>query len=206
MQTYGKSRDLKILQGIEDFRYMNTNQIAELYFTTIKKQDHKIKKTCERMKRMFDRGYVQRFRFPSEPYIFTIKGNKFSNRIQHSLMIVDTWITLKKLCPSGVVLNYEVEVKQDNLQTDLVVEYKNNFTNDKRLYWIEVENESNADILEKCKNYESLAWRRRIEGETDGQLCIIYLKRSIQSKLEGSKFDVPIKAIHFSELEEKWKW
>jgi hypothetical protein len=206
VQSFGRSRDEKILEGIERFRYLTTNQIAELYFPTIKKLDHRVKKTSQRMKRMYDRGYVQRFRFPSEPFIFTVRGNKFSNRIQHYLMIAQVWIVLNKIKPSGSVLNCEVEHNQGEVQTDLYVEYKNNFRQENKIYWIEVENESNADILEKCKKYESLVWRRRIENKVEGQLCIIYLKRSIQSKLESNNFDVPIKAMHFSELEEKWKW
>lgn len=71
MQDYGKSRDNKILEGLNQFQYMNTPQIAELYFTTIKDPFQRKQKTSERMKKMFDRGYVSRFKFPSEPFIFT---------------------------------------------------------------------------------------------------------------------------------------
>jgi hypothetical protein len=206
MQAYGKSRDIKVLEGLDGFRYMTTPQIAALYFTTIKKQEFRIKKTCERMKRMFDRGYVQRFRFPSEPYIFTTGGNKYNRQIQHYLMIVDCWITLQKLRPSGGSLNYQVEIKQDGVQTDLAVEYTNNFRGEKKLYWIEVENESTGDITEKIKNYEGLQWSRQVNNLPAGALVIVYKKRATLAKLQGVSFEMPVKLIHFSEFAEKWEW
>ena len=206
MQAYGKSRDLKVLEGLDGFRYMTTPQIATLYFQTIKREDFRIKKTCERMKRMYDRGYVQRFRFPSEPYIFTVAGNKYNRQIQHYLMIVDCWITLNKLRPSGGSLSYQVEVKQEGLQTDLVVEYVNNFRGDKKLYWIEVENESTGDIVEKVQGYEGLQWSRQVNNLPEGVLVIVYKKKSTLTKLEGVSFELPVKLIHFSEFEQEWKW
>jgi len=210
MQQYGKNRDLKILEGLEKFRYMNTNQIAELYFSTVKRQDFKIKKTCERMKKMFDRGYVQRFRFPSEPYIFTVHGNKYNRQIGHYLMIVDCWIVLRVECPSGGVLRYEVEVKDgdkdNNVQTDLVIEYINNFRGEKKIYWIEVENESNGDIVEKVKKYEGLVWEKKINSKVIGELVIVYKNKRTLNKLEGNIFDIRYRVIHISELKEKWEW
>ncbi len=206
MQTYGKSRDNKILEGLDKFRYMNTQQIAELYFTTIKNPFQRQQKTSERMKKMFDRGYVTRFRFPSEPFIFTIKGNKYNTRIQHYMMMVDVWIYLQANRPSGGVISCEVEVRQDNIITDLIISYKNNFKNENKIYYIEVENESTGDIIEKIRKYESLIWQLKAEGNPVGQLVVVYKKQSVKNKIDSKTFEIPIKTIHIAEFSQKWEW
>jgi hypothetical protein len=203
---------MKILEGIEKFHYLNTNQIAELFFSkTIVKPIDRIKKTNERMKKLYDRGYVQRFRFPQEPYIFTIKGGKFSNRILHYLMITQCWIILNqdKIKPSGSVLNCEIEVKQEGIITDLLIEEINNFRPEgqkKRVYWIEIENESNGDIFEKIEGYESLTWSKRSENQSVGQLIVVCKKSGLLRKLQDSSFDIPVKAYYYNNLETEWKW
>jgi|GEM_PF-2771338 len=206
MQDYGKNRDMRVLEGIEKFRYLNTPQIAELYFQAVKNPEQRIKKTCERMKRMYDRGYVQRFRFPSEPYIFTVKGNKFSHHIQHYMMITNCWIALQKMRPSGSRLSCEIEVKQDNVITDLLIEYKNGFRKENKLYWIEVENESNGDILEKVNAYEALAWKRQAEGLLEGQLLVVYKKNTTVRRLETYTGEQRIKLISYQDFEREWTW
>lgn len=208
MQAYGQSRDLKVLEGLDTFRYMTTPQIAALHFTTIKRQDFRLKKTCERMKRMHDRGYVQRFRFPSEPYIWTVRGNKFNRQIQHYLMIVDCWIALTKLRPSGASLSCQVEIKQGDLQTDLIVDYTNNFRTppEKRLYWIEVENESTGDIVEKVNKYDVLAWEREAQSLPVGRLVVVYKNKRIYEALRTYAGELKLSLIHYSEFEERWVW
>jgi len=206
MQNYGKSRDSKILEGLNKFQYMNTPQIASLYFTTIKDSFQRKQKTSERMKKMFDRGYVNRFKFPSEPFIFTTKGNKYNTRIQHYMMMVDCWIYMQELRPSGSVITCEVEIKQDNLITDLVIHYKNNFTFKDNFYYLEIENESTGDIIEKIQKYESLIWSLQADNKPIGKLVIIYKKQSTQNKIETNKFEIPVKTIHISEFSQKWEW
>jgi len=206
MQTYGKSRDSKILEGLNKFQYMNTPQIASLYFSNIKNPFQRKQKTSERMKKMYDRGYIQRFKFPSEPFIFTTKGNKYNTRIQHYMMMVDCWIALQQLRPSGGVLTCETEVKQDNLITDLIVRYKNNFTFKDNLYYLEIENESTGDIIEKVHKYESLIWSLKADNQQVGNLVIVYKKQSVKNKIEFTSFEIPVKTIHISQFSQKWEW
>ena len=206
MKAVGVSRDMKVLEGLEKFRYLNTNQIAELYFANIKDPKQRTKKASERMKKMFDRGYIQRFRFPSEPYIFTTKGSKFSSKIQHFMLIADCWIMLNKIRPAGSVLNCEVKFPQGDLITDLVIEYKNNFRNEHKIYWLEVENNSSGDILEKVKKYSLLQWTMRREKQAEGHLCVVAVKDSTMRQLEAYKGEVTLKAYRYQELEQEWKW
>jgi hypothetical protein len=168
--------------------------------------EQRLKKASERLKRMYDRGYVQRFRFPSEPFIFTAKGNKYSQRIQHFLMIVDTWIALRKLKPSGSVLTCEIEIKQENVITDLVVEYRNNFRQENKIYWIEVENESTGDILEKIKSYEALAYARRVYNLPPGVLCIVYKKNSTMKALGNYTGECEFRVVSYKNFEREWTW
>lgn len=121
-------------------------------------------------------------------------------------MMVDCWICLQQLRPSGGILTCETEVKQEDLITDLVVHYKNNFTNKNNLYYLEVENESTGDIIEKIHKYESLIWSLKADNKQYGQLVIIYKKQSVQNKIETNKFEIPVKTIHISQLLHKWEW
>jgi hypothetical protein len=206
MQNYGKSRDNKILEGLNKFQYMNTPQISQLYFQTIKDPFQRKQKTSERMKKMFDRGYIQRFKFPSEPFIFTIKGNKYNTRIQHYMMMVDCWIYLQANKPSGGIITCEVEIKQDELITDLIIHYKNNFVFKDNYYYLEIENESTGDIIEKIHKYESLIWSLQSDNKPFGQLIIVYKKQSVKNKIESVSFEIPVKTIHISEFIQKWEW
>lgn len=207
MNDYGKSRDSKILEGLDKFHYMNTNQIAELYFKpTIADPFQRKQKTSERMKKMFDRGYVQRFRFPSEPFIFTTKGNKYNTRIQHYMMIVDCWISLQELKSSGSILSCEAESKQADIITDLVVHSKNNFRKEEKIYYLEIENESTGDIIEKVRKYEALAWEQKADNQIVGQLVIVHKKQSLPKKIESQCFEIPIKLIPFLEFSQRWEW
>lgn len=176
MKSLAKSRDMKVMDGLETFRYMRSDQIADIYFTSIKKRDHRIKKVSERMKRLHSLGYVQRMRFPGEPYIYTLSGSAYNNKIQHYLTVVDVYITPQKLRPSGSVLRFETETKFSDLICDLWVEYRNEFRQEKKEFFIEVELNSSGDILEKIEKYQRLFRHRSHETERGIYLYILYSK------------------------------
>jgi hypothetical protein len=206
MREYGKSRDEKILAGLEKFNYMRSDQIADIYFQSVKEPESRLKKTSERMRKMHARGYVQRFRFPSEPFIYTIAGNKYNTKINHYLAVVDVWRTLRGLKPSGGNLYCEVERKEENIITDLFIEYTNHFTGIKKEYYIEVELDSKGDILEKLEKYEALFWLRKARKQPEGYLCIIYKNKRTWGKIEAYEGEIPINILHLSEVRDKWTW
>jgi len=154
---------------------------------------------------MHTRGYVQRFRFPSEPFIYTIAGNKYSTKINHYLAIVDVWRTLREIKPSGGNLCCEVERKEENIITDLYVEYTNHFTEIKKEYYIEIELDSTGDIRQKIENYEGLFWLRKAKGNVEGKLCIVYKNRRTLSKIEAYTGELKPKTLHLSEMD-TWNW
>ena len=41
MQDFARARDMRIMEGLESFRYMRSDQIAEMCFTSIKKKDQR---------------------------------------------------------------------------------------------------------------------------------------------------------------------
>lgn len=201
---YGKTRDNKILQGLESFKYLTTPQIAELFFQTIKNPLQRTQKTSERMKKLYSKGYINRSRFYPESYVFTLKPNKFTTHVDHYLLIVNTWLTLKRIVPASSILKYQVETKQENVITDLLVNYRNEFRNHNKIFYIEVENKSTADIADKIKQYESLAWMNKMNNQPIGKLIIIYSNSNKVKEYHSS--DIEIQTIPYNELSIQWHW
>ena len=206
MNTLARSRDMKILDGLEKFKYMRSDQIAEIYFTTIKKRDHRIKKTSERMKRLHAMEFVKRMRFPGEPYIYTIGGTAYNNKILHYLAVVDVYIALNKLKPSGSVLYFEPEIKFEDVICDLWVEHKNGFNNKHKEYFVEVELNSSGDISEKVQKYTRLFRHREREGKSGDQLYIIFNKERTGKQITASGNNMALKLIPLGSLETEWTW
>lgn len=205
MRATGQSRDARLLSALEKYRYMTTLQAAELYFKTIKKSDQRLKKANDRLKTLYDRGLCHRMRIPNEYFIYTLQNKGYNHKVQHYLAIVDIWIKLLQLRPSGVALYSKVESRQHhNIITDLHIEYSNEFRKERRDYFIEVELESSGDIKDKCKKYEVLEWARRDDNKPPCVLCIIYKNKSTVSEIEGLEFDIPVKCYPISL--EGWKW
>lgn len=206
MRAVGASRDKRVLDGLEKFRYMTTPQVAELYFSNIKDMGQRNKKASERMKVMFDRGYTNRYRFPNMPLIHSLKERRYSSHVDHYLAIVGAWIIIKALRPSGSTIYSEVEYKQEGLQTDLYIEYRNEFRKERKDFFIEVEVNSNADLIEKLKRYEALEWTRNIENACPSVLVFVYEKSRTLKKLEGYDGELEFNAINVTELNERWHW
>lgn len=204
---FGKSRYNKILQGLEDFKYLTTPQIAELYFQTIKNPLQRKQKTTTVMKKLSTRGYINHSRFYPESYVYTLKGNKFTTHVDHYLLIANTWIIIRKLVPASSVLTYKVNTKQENVITDLLINYKNEFRRDNKIFYIEVENKSTADITDKIKQYESLNWMNKMNNNLIGKLIIIYQSNNVPNKLKDyQSTEIEIQTIPYNELESRWKW
>lgn len=214
LTKFGKTRNYEILSGLEKFHYLTTNQIAELYFqkdsdnnTGISNPLQRTQKTTEVMKKLYKQGFINRYRFPPEPYVFYSKSTKYTTHIGHYLTIASCWIILNKLIPLDTTLTCEVEYKQDNIITDLFIHKitKNQFRHDEKYYYLEIENKSTADILEKIKQYETLAWIKQMNNEPIGILNIIFAG-NIPKKITNTQFNFPVNLISFNNLEVSWKW
>jgi len=206
MRNFAQARDMRIMEGLESFRYMRSDQIAELYFANIRDKGQRGKKTSERMKKMFSRGLVRRFRFGCEPYVYTVEGASYSNKILHYLTIVDVLIQLQKIKPAGSVLKWETEIKFDDIITDLYVEYRNEFRHEQKNYFIEIELNSSGDIMQKIDKYYRLLRHRKRENISGDYLYILCLKMSVAVKIEGANYDFPVKALPLKDFEKDWQW
>lgn len=203
MLTYGLSRDSRLLAGLEKWRYMTTAQAAELYFKTIKNPAQRHNKARERLKKLHDRGLCYRMRIPGEHYIYSLSNKGYNHKVQHYLALVEVWLQLQTIKPSGTVLTCESEVRIDDLIIDLWVEAKNNFRNETRNYFIEVELNSSGDIKEKFFKYEALLWRRKRDFNQSGILVIATSK-----KLSGlsTESGISLKVVRLNNLAEDWQW
>lgn len=206
MKDFAQARDMRIMEGLETFRYMRSDQIAEIYFPTIKDKGQKVKKTSERMKKLHSRGFVKRFRFGCEPYVYTIDGVAYSNKIQHYVTIVDVLINLQKIKPIGSVLRWETEKKYDDIICDLHLEYSNEFRQEKKEIFIEVELNSSGDTIQKIEKYCRLFRARRREGMISDRLYVLCSKLPVVAKIETGNFDIPIKALPLTGFEKEWQW
>lgn len=212
----GKNRNYEILEGLEKFHYLTTNQIAELYFQKNNTNDkigiinptQRIQKTTDTMNKLFKKGFVNRYRFPPEPYVYYLKTSKFTTHINHYLMIVNCWILLNKLKPLDTTLTCKVQTKQEDiLITDLLVHKitKNQFRSDEKVYFLEIENKSTGDIIQKIKQYEQLFWIRETNKDIPNILTIVFADR-IPKKLININFNCPVILTTFNDFKNDWKW
>lgn len=206
MRNLAKNRDMKVLQGIEKHKYLRSDQIADMYFTTIKSRDHRIKKTAERLKKLYDKGLVQRMRFPSEPYIYHVNGSTFTHKLMHYLTIADVWLTLQEIKPAGSVLRYEVEKDFGNVITDLYIEFSNEFRGERKQMFIEIELDSSGDILDKLNKYAFLFRTRKRDNISGDVLYVLHKKKAIGDKLEGYAGNIDLKVLDIREIKSKWVW
>ncbi|MEN6349356.1 MAG: hypothetical protein ABFD08_08185 [Syntrophomonas sp.] len=193
-----EKRDMKILDGIELHRYMNTDQVAELYFQTIKDSGQRRKKAAARLLKLYQHKLVNRTRYPGEPYIYFVRGGKYSHKIQHYMTITDVLLQLKSLLPAGARLTYDIEVSQGDLITDLVLRFVNEFRKERSTYWIEVELESTGDIVEKVMKYEDL--------EQEGTLVVVYKHSRTASRLKQEQFALPVQLLPLGDIKAQFKF
>ena len=203
--TYSRSRDARVLDSVEQFRYMKTDQVAALHFTSIKDSDQRQKKASIRLKRLFDRGFLTRMRVPGESFIYAERGRSYTAKTSHYLALVDVWLALLKSKPNGANLYCEIEKKTDNVVTDMVIEYTNQFTKEVREYYIEVELDSSADVREKISKYEWLLLHRRSEGKKC-VLVVIYKNERTKRQIDGLEVKKDLRVYSLQGLEKEWSW
>jgi len=209
MKDFARARDRRVLEGLEEFRYMRSDQIAELYFANIKNSTQRTNKVSERMKKLLGQGLVKRFRYGCEPFIYTIDGVSNTNKHLHYLTVVEVMIELKKQqkkLPAGSVLRWESEVKFDDIICDLHIEYRNGFRGERKDYFIEVELNSSGDVLQKLDKYRRLFRARRREGAAGDCLYVLCSKVSTVGKIERAELDMPVVAMLLSDLPTGWTW
>lgn len=200
----GRNRDVKVLDGLEKHRYLRSDQIAELYFQSIKDEGQRKKKVSERMKTMFKDGLVKRSRIGASPYIYYVEGSPYSHKMLHYLAIVDVWLEIKKHKQSGAAMYYEIEKNFGEVITDLYIEMNNQFTGEKKFYFVEVELNSSGRLEEKIKKYSLLFRVRSRQNNSDDKLVVVSRKAPLHQRTEP----LALNNVAFYRLNElsQWKW
>lgn len=207
MSQLSKSRDMKVLELLEKHRYCTTWQVAQALFANIKSPKQRLEKAGYRLKVLHDHKLINRMRIPGQHYIYTVKEPKYTHLVNHYLTIMDIWLALKAMTPSGSVLRHEVEIKFDGLVCDLWVEHSNNFRGMRQEYFIEVELASSGDVVDKIKRYEGLAWMRKASGQDMGAVTVVYdNQRTAMKLMGGNTFNVDLRVIYLQDFAKQWKW
>lgn len=184
------TRNEKLLDGIIHHKYLRTDQAAELFFKTIKNEKQRNRKASTELLKLYKAKMVQRFRFPGEPYIYTCSGTKYSPKIIHYLAISDVLLETLKMLPTGSRSEYEVELRQDNVITDLYLSWKNEFRKQSGELFIEVELENSQDVTTKIAKYEDILLDR-----PGSKLIIICKHKRTIDRIKAHDFDIPVQAI-----------
>ena len=142
------------LREIRHERYINTQkemaqrlEIAQHQYNRYENQQ--VQPTLEQALRiaLYDAKLINRMRFPGEPYIWFIKGSKYSTKMIHCLTIVDVLIEIFATRPQNLPLDNEIEYQQGNLITDLFLSLRNDFRGVTKKFFIEVHLNSSENIF-----------------------------------------------------------
>lgn len=200
MVNLATNRDEKLLDGIIKHKYLRSDQAAELYFQTIKNSEQRKRKAATRLLSLYKKKLVQRFRFPGDPYIYTVSGTRYSPKILHYLSVTDSLIQLLPLLPSGTRVEYEIEYNIGKSIADLYISWKNDFRKQSGEIFAEVELSGQQDIVEKIRKYEDLLFDRE-----NAQILVIGKHKRTIDRLKADKFIIPVQAIDIRYIKEQFK-
>jgi hypothetical protein len=165
---------------------MRTDQIAELYFKSIKNSDQRVSKARARLLKLYRGKMVNRARYPGEAYIYFTQGKADNRKRQHYLAITDVLLQIMAHLPAGSRVDYDIEVKRGQVITDLLIRYRNEFRKEQRTYYVEVELDSSGDIENKIRAYEDI-----IE---DGTLIVACKHRRTLERVKAGRWVIPVVA------------
>lgn len=168
-----RKRDKNIIKALENFRCMSRDQIARIFYGHLKNPNTNANYA---LKRLRDRGYIKA-NVNRQPYVYfpgssTMK--KDSQKIDHFLGIVDTFIMLKG---AGQLTDFQVEPKygQDYMEPDAFFKFRG-FP-----FFLEFQNSIYTDKVMKAKferyktYYESNEWHRGHWQENNGEVTFPYV-------------------------------
>lgn len=199
MAILAPTRDEKLLDGIVQHHYLRTDQAAELFFQSIKDPLQRRRKAAARLLTLYRRKQVQRFRFPGEPFIYTVSGTKYSPKILHYLAITDVLLEVLSIIPNQSRIEYEIEVRQGSSITDCIINYHNAFRGISGELHIEVELENSQDIVSRMEKYEDI-----LEDRPNAQLLVVCKHRRTVDRLRNHDFDFPLQAIDIHYIKEQF--
>lgn len=157
----GSRRDKEILQAIEDYGVLNTEQVKALFFSDIQSG---LRKAQERLYKLHKRDRLNRCRFEDGPYCYY--RERKPKTLEHLLGLnwVRIWV-LKNCRTWDKIHSFNYEQDYGVLRTDGFVAINNLFTKKYRFVFLEMDRGFNKfdKVAKYCKlyttgKYESWWW------------------------------------------------
>lgn len=185
----GLARDRAILNAIEDYQALNTEQVRSLFFNDI---EYGQRKAQERLLKLYRNGKLQRKKIDD---IYTYYFDKHPGMIKH--LIGTNWIRIwasKSLSSWEKLHSWNYEQDYGILRCDAFMAIKNTVKESYNFTFIEMDRGTNA--FDKAKKYNKLYesdkythwWWVRLTGRFPSILVVTLSearKRLIQDEIEG---------------------
>jgi len=142
----GCSRDKAILQAVEEYRALNTDQIYSIFFSSLPTGQRKAQERLTRLHRM---AKIQRTRFGDT---YTYYHGEKSGLLAHLLGLNWVRIWIEKKCRSWEqVQSFTYEQDYGILRTDSFVAVKNKVAQTFKFYFVEMDRGTNE--FDKVRKY-----------------------------------------------------
>ncbi|HBV97800.1 MAG: hypothetical protein JL50_02835 [Peptococcaceae bacterium BICA1-7] len=152
-QLRGYHRDNEICRLIEKLQALDTEQVSVLIFSG---QKHGRRKAQERLKVLFDRGRLKRWRAaPESPYIY-FTGKKHG-RMDHLVALNWVYVWMVRSVKSWEeVYRWDTEQDYGVLQADAFCAIRNTVTGKLRFWFVELDRAESGNLFDKVAKYNSL--------------------------------------------------
>jgi hypothetical protein len=172
----------KILDTIEMFQCMRTDQVAKLIY---RGYSEGLRQAQGKLKVLIDRKYLSRWReHQNAKYIYFLMGQK-PKQLNHQLSIVDFYANLSDFVQiDRFDMQKELRYSESKLVPDAYLEFL--YKGYKYRYFLEVQLSNNPIDFLKYERYQrSLAWQSQLHSDVFPRV-VIMCKRKIDMP-QGSK-------------------
>lgn len=160
-QLKGFHRDKEILGLIERLQALDTEQVRVLVFGGMAQGRRKAQ---ERLKVLFDRGKLNRWRPGPECQYIYFTGKKHG-RLEHLIALnwVYCWM-VKSVKSWEEVTRWDYEQDYGSLQADAFCVVRNTVTGKIRFWFVELDRAESGNLFDKVKKYNDLYESERYAG------------------------------------------
>ncbi|MBO1515666.1 replication-relaxation family protein [Metabacillus bambusae] len=146
-----RKRDRLIIETLEQFRALRSDQIAEMFFNHTKSP---ITNANFVLKRLRDRGYIEANTKMMQPYVYFPKPARIKQdgqKIDHFLKIVDFYLQLKRSGGPIKLFHVEPQYMEGAIRPDILVSWRD------KIWFVEIQNShyTHKVMAEKMKRYQT---------------------------------------------------
>jgi hypothetical protein len=160
-QLKGYHRDKEILGLIERLQALDTEQVRALLFSSMTQGRRKAQ---ERLKALYDRGRLNRWRpGPESPYMYFV--GKKHGRIEHLIALNWVYVWMVKSVKSWEeIYRWDYEQDYGALQADAFCVVRNMVTGKLRMWFVELDRAESGNLFDKVRKYCDLYESERYAG------------------------------------------